>query len=222
MNTGAWCIGFLLAGTLLTARAHAADLTLYADDDYQGRAVGVVIDERGLGVLNFDKRASSVVVERGTWTLCTGEDYSGQCVDLEPGRYASLQALGLDKSVSSVRRRDAVSIGNFQGADAIAKNEKHGADQVVLYSARDYQGASHGLDKSQPDVRADALQAAATSAVIENGQWELCDNTYFRGQCVTLGPGKYPSLEEVGLTHGVSSARREAEGPHRAGRDPKN
>ena len=214
--------GLVLAGSWFAAGAFAADLTLYTDDDYQGRSLGVVIDERGLGVLNFDKRASSAVVERGTWTLCTGEDYTGQCVDLEPGKYASLQALGLDKSISSVRRRDSVSIGNFQGADTIANNEKHGADQVVLYSARNYQGASHGLDKSQPDVRVDALQAAATSAVIENGQWELCDNTYFRGQCVTLGPGKYPSLEEVGLTHGVSSARREAEGPHRTERAPKN
>lgn len=222
MNTGAWRIGYLLAGTLLNAGALAADLTLYADDDYQGRSLGVVIDERTLGVLNFDRRASSVVVERGTWTLCTGEDFTGQCVDLQPGKYASLQALGLDNSISSVRRRDAVSIGNFQGADEIVKAEKHGADQVVLYSARDYQGASHGLDKSQPDVRADALQAAATSAVIENGQWELCDGTYFRGQCVTLGPGKYPSMEAVGLTHGVSSARREAEAPHRTERAPKN
>jgi hypothetical protein len=222
MNTGAWRLGILLSGALLAMSAAAADLTLFADDDYQGRSVGVVIDERELSVLNFDKRTSSVVVERGTWTVCTGEDYTGQCIDLEPGKYASLQAIGLDNSITSVRRRDVVSIGNFQGADAVVKAEKHGADQVVLYSARDYQGASHGLDKSQPDVRADALQNAATSVVIASGQWELCDGTYFRGQCVTLGPGKYPSMEAVGLTHGVSSARREAEAPHHTERAPKN
>lgn len=221
-NSGIRRVGFLLAGAGFAAGAIAADLTLYTDDDYQGRSLGVVIDERELSVLNFDKRTSSVVVERGTWTVCTGEDYTGQCIDLGPGKYASLQALGLDNSIASVRRRDAVSIGNFQGADAVVKGEKHGADQVVLYAARDYQGASHGLDKSQPDVRADALQNAATSVVIASGQWELCDNTYFRGQCVTLGPGKYPSMEAVGLMHGVSSARRSAEEPHRAERVPNN
>src|SRR5262249_20199651 len=101
-----------MAALLIAWNASAADLTLYTDDDYQGRSLGVVIDERELSVLNFDKRASSVVVERGAWTLCTGEDYSGQCVTLERGRYASLQALGLDNAITSVRRRDAVSIGN--------------------------------------------------------------------------------------------------------------
>jgi len=221
-NSGIRRLGLLLAGTGFAAGALAADLTLYTDDDYQGRSLGVVIDERELSVLNFDKRASSVVVERGTWTLCTGEDYTGQCIDLEPGKYASLQALGLDDAITSVRRRDAVSIGNFQGADEVVKGEKHGVDQVVLYSARDYQGTAHGLDKSQPDVRADAQQGAATSAVIASGQWELCDSTYFRGQCVTLGPGKYPSLDSVGLTHGATSARRSAEEPHRAEGGPKN
>ena len=85
-------MGYLLAGTLFAAnalfatRAMGADLTLYADDDYQGRALGVVIDERTLGVLNFDKRASSVVVENSAWILCTGEEYTGQCITLEPGR----------------------------------------------------------------------------------------------------------------------------------------
>jgi len=220
--SGKWRTACPLAGLLIASTAGAADLTLYTDDDYQGRSLGVVIDERELSVLNFDKRASSVVVERGAWLLCTGEDYSGQCVTLEPGRYASLQALGLDNAITSVRRRDAVSIGNFAGADEVVKNETHGADQLVLYAAKNYQGASHGLDRSQPDVRADALQGAATSMVIASGQWELCDNTYFRGQCVTLGPGKYPSLEAVGLMHGVSSARRSAEEPHRKERAPKN
>ena len=56
-------------------RCCAADLTLFANDDYQGRALGVVIDERRLGVLNFDGRASSVVVEKDTWVLCSDEAY---------------------------------------------------------------------------------------------------------------------------------------------------
>src|SRR5262245_49752764 len=73
--SGTWRTACPLAGALVATMAGAADLTLYADDDYQGRSVGVVIDEQELSVLNFDKRASSVVVDRGAWTLCTGEDY---------------------------------------------------------------------------------------------------------------------------------------------------
>ena len=43
--------------------------------------------------------------------------------------------------------------------------------------------------------------------MIAEGEWELCDDTHYRGQCVTLGPGKYPSLKTYGLTRGASSVR---------------
>ncbi|HET9862268.1 MAG TPA: beta/gamma crystallin-related protein [Steroidobacteraceae bacterium] len=106
--------GILLASTLLAGPVAAADLTLYADGDYQGRALSVVIDERQLGVLNFDDRASSVVIEKDAWILCSEPDFRGQCVTLEPGRYASLEELGLDDAVTSVRRRDPADIGVFR------------------------------------------------------------------------------------------------------------
>jgi len=51
--------------------------------------------------------------------------------------------------------------------------------------------------------------------VIAGGEWELCDDTYFRGQCVTLGPGKYHSLKSYGLMRGASSVRRAPGPPHR-------
>jgi hypothetical protein len=197
--------GFLLSAALFAPNAMGADLTLYADDDYQGRALGVVIDERQLGVLNFDKRASSVVIENGAWILCTGEEYSGQCITLEPGRYASLQALGLDDAVTSVRRRDAVPLGVFH--DAAAKSPAGAAD-IVLYASKNYLGPAHTVDRPRADLRVESLQAEATSAVIASGQWELCEDVQFRGPCVTLGPGKYPSLGDFGLKYGASSVRR--------------
>lgn len=98
--------------------AGAADLTLYTDGDFQGRPLNVVIDLRQLGSLNFNDRASSVVIEKGAWVLCTEEDFGGSCVTLEPGRYSSLGALGLDDTITSVRRRDAVSPGVFSDPQA--------------------------------------------------------------------------------------------------------
>lgn len=216
----------LLAGGLLTNTAIAADITLYADDDYRGRALGVVIDERHLAVLNFDERTSSVVIENGTWVLCSDEDYGGQCVTLEPGRYASLQALGLDNSVTSVRRKDPASIGSFGRIEATARTGQPVAPTVagdiVLYAANDYGGASQLADESQVDLRSESLPGKATSTVIAGGTWELCDDTFYRGQCVTLGPGKYPSLAELGLTRGVASVRRASDGPRPAGKIPGN
>lgn len=103
----------LIAGVLAPVTG-AADLVLYTESQFQGRPLNVVIDLRQLGTLNFNDRASSVVVENGAWVLCTGEDFSGKCVTLEPGSYPSLEALGLDDTVTSVRRRDEVSLGVFR------------------------------------------------------------------------------------------------------------
>jgi len=212
----AWYVGGALFATVSTA----AELTLYADDDYQGRVVGVVIDERQLGVLNFDDKTSSVVVESSAWILCSGEDYSGECVTLEPGRYASLQAIGLNNAVTSVRRRDPATVGTFGRIEPASSQAKPaprtGAAEMVLYAANEYSGASQPVDLRQAaDLREEPLQAKATSAVIAEGEWQLCDDTYYRGQCVTLGPGKYPSLEQFGLNKGVTSVRRVGDSPHR-------
>lgn len=206
---------FLHSALLLAAcagSAHAADLTLYADDDYQGRALNVVIDERSLSVRNFDKRASSVVVEKGAWVLCSGEDYSGQCVTLEPGRYPSLQALGLDNSIASVRRRDVASLGEFKGAEAIARNASRSSD-IELFARDDYGGARHLVDVSQADLPPQLMRNQAESVVIAKGKWELCSEPQFQGKCVTLGPGKYASLQMYGLTDGAASVRRAPEPP---------
>src|SRR6185503_7121986 len=115
-----WLPSVALWGALSAGNVVAAELTLYADDDYQGRSVGVVIDERQLGVLNFDDKTSSVVVEGGAWVLCSGEEYSGECITLEPGRYASLQALGLDNAITSVRRREPATVGTFGRVETAA------------------------------------------------------------------------------------------------------
>ena len=218
-NAAVLSLSCLLAAPLLANRAFAADLTLYADDDYRGRALSVVIDQRELGVLNFDDNASSVVIEKGAWVLCSDEDYAGRCITLEPGRYASLQALGLNDTITSVRRRDPASIGDFRGAEAIAQTAASGGTDILLYAADDYRGASHGARQSQVDISAETLFGAAASVVIEDGEWELCRDTYYRGPCVTLGPGKYPSLKSYGLTRGISSMRRAAASPHRQGTD---
>ena len=98
----------------LAPLAAAADLTLYADGEFSGRPLNVVIDMRQLGSVNFSDRASSVVIEKGAWILCSDEDFTGRCVTLEPGRYGSLKELGLDDNVTSVRRRDPVDPGKFK------------------------------------------------------------------------------------------------------------
>jgi hypothetical protein len=95
-------IGLAVAGLALSTQA-AAQVVFYEHDDFRGRSFTA---ERSIG--NFDRfgfndRASSVVVLRDRWEVCTDAGFGGSCVVLRPGRYPSLSALGLNDRVSSVR-----------------------------------------------------------------------------------------------------------------------
>ena len=50
-----------------------------------------------------------------------------------------------------------------------------------------------------PNFANSGFNDRASSVVVRDGAWQLCDDAYFRGRCVTLQPGRYPSLREIGL-----------------------
>jgi uncharacterized protein YcfJ len=91
-----------LAAVAVAAQA-TAQVVFYENDDYQGRSFST---ERPVGNLErygFNDRASSAVVLRDRWEICTDAGFSGRCVILRPGRYASLSALGINDRISSAR-----------------------------------------------------------------------------------------------------------------------
>lgn len=45
--------------------------------------------------------------DRGRWLVCENQGYAGRCVLLRRGNYVSLSAMGLENSISSVRRADS-------------------------------------------------------------------------------------------------------------------
>jgi hypothetical protein len=115
--------------------------------------------------------------------------------------------MGLDDAITSVRRQESTSIGDFRGADAVLRSAGSDAASVVLFAGNGYSGGSRGIEASQPELESSPFHGAAISAVIARGQWNLCSDAGFKGECVTLGPGKYPSLEQFGLERGAASVR---------------
>lgn len=95
----------LLLGCIAAAAAFqaSAQVRLFEHDGYSGRSVNVSQPVRDLTQLGFNDRASSVVVRGGRWTLCDHSRFGGRCVNLRPGRYPSLSAMGLNDRVSSLR-----------------------------------------------------------------------------------------------------------------------
>ena len=81
-----------------------AQITFYESDNYRGRAFTATRQVTNFESVGFNDRASSVVVESGRWEVCDDANFSGSCVVLRPGSYASLNSMGLNDRLSSVRK----------------------------------------------------------------------------------------------------------------------
>ena len=81
----------------------AAQVTFYENDNYQGRSFTTQQEIRNFQRFGFNDRASSVVVLNNRWEVCEDIRFEGRCVVLRPGRYPSLNAMGINDRVSSVR-----------------------------------------------------------------------------------------------------------------------
>ncbi|MDB5743188.1 MAG: 17 kDa surface antigen [Polaromonas sp.] len=80
-----------------------AQVVFYANENFQGQAFTAQSQVDDFTRFGFNDRASSVVVLGDQWEACENVRFSGRCVVLRPGRYASLAAMGMEDRVSSVR-----------------------------------------------------------------------------------------------------------------------
>jgi len=81
------------------------------------------------------------------------------------------------------------------------------AQDIVLYQNENFSGPAYTANESQADLGRVGFNDRASSVTIRGGSWQLCSDSYYRGQCVTLGPGNYTSLRSMGLNNAVSSLR---------------
>ena len=93
-----------LAATItLFATQVSANITFYEHDGFRGRAFTTDRQVNNFGNQGFNDWGSSVVVDRGSWEVCTDARFEGRCVVLRRGSYESLSALGMNDQTSSVR-----------------------------------------------------------------------------------------------------------------------
>jgi uncharacterized protein YcfJ len=116
----------VLAGVAFATQA-AAEVTFYEREDFKGRSFNTEKQVTNFKSVGFNDRASSVVVDRDWWQVCEDIQFGGRCVLLRPGSYASLDEMGLDNSVSSVRLMSHIPRGSVSpmarpGVDARNNN----------------------------------------------------------------------------------------------------
>ena len=81
------------------------------------------------------------------------------------------------------------------------------ASQVILYEGEEFRGPSFKVDTTIENFDPLGFNDRASSAVVEQGRWEMCEDAGFRGRCTILSPGNYPSLAPLGFNKRISSAR---------------
>jgi beta/gamma crystallin len=90
-------------GPEFAAPSHSPGLTLYEYPNFSGASLFVERPRRRFERADFDSIASSAIVSGAAWEVCDGEEYSGRCVILKPGRFASLDRTGMNNRISSAR-----------------------------------------------------------------------------------------------------------------------
>lgn len=191
-----------VVGLALAAQA-SAQITFYEHEGFAGRSFTTQRPISNTERYGFNDRASSVVVRSERWEVCEDVRFRGRCTVLRRGRYPSLAAMGLNDRVSSVRSvrgNSRIDEDRYAPPPAVAA-------QVTFYEREGFQGQSFTSKDQIRNFDCVDFTDRASSAVVVGERWEVCEDARFRGRCVVLRQGQYPSLAAMGLNDRVSSAR---------------
>ncbi|OZA46243.1 MAG: hypothetical protein B7X81_07320 [Hydrogenophilales bacterium 17-61-76] len=189
------------AGAAIAAQA-AAQVTFYEHPGFEGRTFVTNAPVGNFARQGFNDRASSVVVRGERWEVCEDARYDGRCVVLRPGNYPSLDAMGLNDRVSSVRevsRNARIDERRYVPAPQAA--------QVTFFERNGFEGPSFTTQRPIGNFARRGFNDRASSAQVQGDRWEVCERARFNGRCKVLRPGQYASLAEMGLNNRISSAR---------------
>jgi len=93
----------LVAAALALAAPALAQITFYEHEGFRGRVHTTSGALDNFAGWDFNDRASSVVVDKGSWEVCEGIGFQGRCAVLRPGSYDRLSTMGLNDRLSSTR-----------------------------------------------------------------------------------------------------------------------
>ncbi len=191
----------LALATLVAAAGQAcAAITLFSHEDFHGRRVTLTDPAPNFGQFNFNDRASSVVVEGEPWEVCQDIGFRNRCAILVPGNYPNLAAVGLGDTLSSARpaRREPPP-------PPVAPPP---SGDIVFYEHPGFHGRGLGTSGEIDNFMRFGFNDRASSVVVFEGRWEVCEDRDFGGHCMILRPGRYPDLRDMGLNDRISSVRR--------------
>lgn len=83
----------------------------------------------------------------------------------------------------------------------------HASAEVTFFQQENFRGQSFATQQRVGNFERAGFNDRASSVTVTNERWEVCEDARFRGRCMVLRPGQYPSLDAMGMNNGISSAR---------------
>ncbi|MGE5615324.1 MAG: beta/gamma crystallin-related protein, partial [Bacillota bacterium] len=147
--------------------------------------------------------------------LCSQPNFGGDCVTLEPGRYASLDPKVFHRAESARLLQNVASndraYANPNRADM--RDYGYGYDRrgpreaaVELYVRPDFHGRAMTIDRNTPSLQGTDFDQRASSLVVNEGRWQACSDPGYQGYCRTFEPGRYEDLGR--FNNQIGSLRR--------------
>lgn len=81
------------------------------------------------------------------------------------------------------------------------------AAQITFYEGDGFRGRAFTTSREVTNFERSGFNDRASSAIVDRGQWEVCDDARFQGRCTVLRQGSYDSLSRMGLNDRLSSVR---------------
>lgn len=78
---------------------------------------------------------------------------------------------------------------------------------VTFYDDEGFRGHTFSTDGTVVNFQPTGFNDRAASAIVDSGAWEVCEDSGFRGRCVVLQQGSYPTLRGTGMVDRISSVR---------------
>jgi uncharacterized protein YcfJ len=195
-----------LALAAIVAAGHAsAAITLFSHDGFHGKRVTLVQPAPDFRDFNFNDRASSIVVEGEPWEVCQDVGFRNRCAILVPGEYPNLAAVGLGDTLSSAR--PAHREPPPPPPPPVLPPPQATGD-VVFFEHPGFRGRSLGTSSEIDNLVQYGFNDRASSVVVFEHRWEICEHSEFGGRCMILRPGRYPDLRSMGMNDMITSVRR--------------
>jgi hypothetical protein len=202
-----------------------ASIAVYSQPGYRGKSWVFSDDIADLGRVGLNNQVSSIRIYGGRWQICEQQGFRG-CRSIT-NDIPDLNYIGWNNRVSSIREGggwnddwgggrgsgggsgwggSGGSGGGGWGGSGGSGGRGGGRGTLTLFEHANYGGMTFEVKDEVADLGPVGFNDRASSIQITGGRWQVCTDSYFKGQCRTIS-GDVRDMDR-GFNDKISSVRR--------------